>query len=138
MVILGIDYGQAKTGLALSSGTLAYPLKVINESNIEKLIREIKTVAAKEGVAKIVVGISEGDMGKKQRDFVGKIAKEFAVPVETWDETLTTQEALHLARESGISRNKLARMEDAFAATVMLQSYLDTKYEAKKKNSKNH
>lgn len=112
MRILGIDYGRSKIGLAIAEGKLAEPWKVIIPGALKKILEE-------ERFDKIVVGISGGQMGEEQKMFAKSIG------AETFDETLTTKEAQRLSLEAGISRKKRRSMEDAFAASLMLQSYLD-------------
>lgn len=113
MKILGIDYGKAKIGLATAEGPLAEPWKVVRPAEIKKIIE-------KENFDKIVVGVSEGEMGEESKRFAR------ALGAETFDETLTSQDAQRLSREAGLSRKKRRGMEDAFAAAIMLQNYLDT------------
>ena len=113
MRILGIDYGRSKIGLAIAEGSLAEPWKVVKPSEVKKILDS-------ENFEKIVVGVSESEMGKESKEFADKIG------AETFDETLSTQDAQRLSIESGMNRKKRKNMEDAFAASVMLQSYLDT------------
>jgi putative transcription antitermination factor YqgF len=120
MKILGIDYGRSKMGLALADGSLAEPLKVIRYKNMKELVRRIEIEIEKNGVEKIVVGISEGEMGEESKKFAEKIG------AVTFDETLSTQEAQILSREAGIHQKKRHEMEDAYAAAIMLQNYLDS------------
>lgn len=117
--ILGIDYGRSKVGLAIADGTLAEPLKVIRYKDKNILLSEIKKIIENEEIEKVVVGVSEGEMGEESKEF----AREFNA--ETYDETLTSQDAQFLSREAGINRKKRHEMEDAYAATIMLQNYLD-------------
>lgn len=114
MKILGIDYGRSKIGLAIAEGRLAEPWKVVNPIELMKIL-------ANEKFDKIVVGISEGEMGTES----GKFAKTLGA--ETFDETLSTQEAQRLSREAGVSKKKQRGMEDAYAASIMLQNYLDSR-----------
>lgn len=119
--ILGIDYGRSKVGLSIADGPLSEPLKVIRYKDLDKLVSEIKNLIEKENIEKVVVGVSEGKMGEESKDF----AKNFNA--ETFDETLTSQDAQALSREAGISRKKRHEMEDAYAAAIMLQNYIDQK-----------
>lgn len=111
--ILAIDYGRSKIGLAIAEGTLAEPWKVVKPEALKKIL-------GNESFDKIIVGVSSGQMGEEQKKF----AKE--IGAETFDETLTTKEAQRLSIEAGINRKKRRGMEDAFAASIMLQSYLDS------------
>lgn len=113
MKILGIDYGRSKIGLAIAEGPLAEPWKVIKPG-------ELKRVLENENFDKIIIGISGGQMGEEQKKFAESIG------AETFDETLTTKEAQKLSLEAGISRKKRRALEDAYAATLILQNYLDS------------
>ena len=127
MRILGIDYGKAKVGVAIADGGLSEPLQVIRYKDIKVLIAQIKEIIEKEKIDKMVVGVSEGEMGKETKEF-GKVLHSSLLdfPLEFYDETLSTRDAQELSRQAGINRKKRHEMEDAFAASVMLQSYLDT------------
>lgn len=126
MRILGVDYGRAKIGLALADGPLAQPLSTVKISDREDAFAKIERVVKVEGVDRVVVGVCEGKMGKEQHEFAQSLKEKLLrVLVVTWDETLSTQDAQSLAREAGVGRKKRQDLEDAFAAAVMLQSYLD-------------
>lgn len=112
MRILGIDYGRKKIGLAISEGGLAEPWKVIRPDEIEKILKDEK-------FEKIVVGISEGEMAEESKEFAETIG------AETFDETLTSRDAQKLSMEAGIKRKKRKIMEDAYAASIILQNYID-------------
>lgn len=120
MNILGIDYGRKKIGMAISGGSIAKPLKVIRvnsfKEGVEKVLQNIRVLQVK----KVVVGVSEGEMGDESRKF----AKE--IGAITFDETLSTYDAQTLSMQAGINRKKRKNMEDAFAAAVMLQNYIDS------------
>lgn len=100
--------------MAIAEGGIAEPWKVVNPIELRKILDTEK-------FDKIVVGVSEGEMGTES----GKFAKTLGA--ETFDETLSTQEAQKLSLETGMSRKKRKGMEDAFAAAVMLQNYLDSR-----------
>ena len=117
--ILGIDYGRSKIGLAIAEGPLSEPLKVIRVKSFDDAIQKVKKEVETESPDKIVVGISEGAMGEESKKFAEKIN------AETFDETLTSLDAQTLAREAGIGQKKRREMEDAYAASIMLQNYLD-------------
>ena len=126
MKILGIDYGRSKVGLALSEGFLSEPLKVIRYKDAKVLLGEIKQIIEKEDVGKVVVGVSEGKMGEESSKFAEGVSLETGAIVETFDETLTSHDAQALSIEAGIGRKKRHEMEDAYAAAIMLQNYLDS------------
>lgn len=116
MRILGIDFGLRKIGLAIGINNFAEPWKVVNLAEFRKILEEEK-------FDRLVVGISEGKMAEESRKF----AKE--IGAITFDETLSTKDANRLSIEAGIGRKKRKNMEDAYAASIMLQNYLDSKIE---------
>jgi putative Holliday junction resolvase len=119
MKILGIDYGRRKIGLALGNSILAEPYKVIKVDNFENAVKKILQIIKVLQVEQVVVGVSEGEMGEESKKFAERIN------AKTFDETLSTYDAQKLSIESGMNRKKRKSNEDAFAATVMLQSYID-------------
>lgn len=127
MKILGIDYGRSKVGLAVGESGLAEPLKVIHYKSNESLCEEINRVVEAENIEKIVVGVSEGEMAEESKEFAESIGKLLKVSVDLSDETLTSEDAQRLSREAGISQKKRHEMEDAYAAALMLQNYVDNK-----------
>jgi putative holliday junction resolvase len=109
-MLLGIDYGERWCGLAISSGSLAEPLKSVPT---QTLFEEVERLAPD----RIVVGVSEGTMAKKTLKFVERLKAWVKVPVETVDETLTSLEA------EKIKKKKLD--QHAVAAALILQRFLD-------------
>ena len=120
MKILGIDYGRSKIGLAIADGNLAGPMGVVRYTDSKLLEDKLKKIIEENNVEKIVVGISEGKIAEESKKFAESIG------AATFDETLSTQEAQIRSREAGIGQKKRHEMEDAYAATIMLQNYLDT------------
>ncbi|KKR56176.1 MAG: hypothetical protein UU51_C0001G0018 [Microgenomates group bacterium GW2011_GWC1_41_20] len=120
MKTLGIDYGRSKVGLAIAEGPLAEPWRVIRYTNAGMLDEKIKQIIDSEKIEKVVVGVSEGEMGKESERFAKGIG------AETFDETLSTKDAQILSREAGIGQKKRHDMEDAYAAAIMLQNWLDS------------
>lgn len=125
MKILGIDYGRKKIGLAISDGDLAQPLRVLQVNSREEALAKILQVVEIEKVDRLVVGVSEGEMAEESRDFATSLGSRTPILVKTFDETLTTQDAQKLSHEAGIGQKKRQAMEDAYAAALMLQNYLD-------------
>lgn len=120
MKILGIDYGRKKIGLAIADGSLSEPLRVIRYSDTGMLSEKLKKIIKENKIEKIVVGVSEGEMGEESKKFAEEIH------AETFDETLSTHVAQELSKEAKVGRKKRKDLEDAFAASVMLQLYLDS------------
>lgn len=128
MNILGIDFGLKKIGLSLgnTSTRFAEPLSVIRYGNQKESIEKIIKIAKENGIENIVIGLSEGKSEELARLFGESLKNESGMGVEYQDETLTTFEAQKKSIEAGINRRNRQKKEDAFAATLILQSYLDS------------
>lgn len=124
MIILGVDYGRSKIGLAIADGPLAEPLSVVKVKSLADAVEKVARVAEVEKVDNVIVGISENQMANEQRGFARRL-RERGLPVEEWDETLSTQDAQSMAIASGAGPKKRRETEDAYAACLVLQSYLD-------------
>jgi putative holliday junction resolvase len=134
MQILGIDYGRSKIGIAVgdADSKLAEPYIVLRYKTIEEVIGKVvqivsayPKVSEDEKVEQVVVGVSEGEMARETRKFGEMLQEKLEIPVVYHDETLSTQDAQELSIKAGIRRKKRKGMEDAFAASVVLQDYLD-------------
>jgi putative transcription antitermination factor YqgF len=124
MRYLGIDYGKRKIGLALSEGRTASPLKVLEVSSLIDALNKVGQVIKLEGIEVVVVGIPEsGESLKITRDFIKELKKNISV-VEV-EETLSSKEALNQMIEMGLSRKNRGQ-EDAYSATIILQTFLDS------------
>ena len=135
MKLLGIDYGRSKIGLSLSDGRLAEPYQVIRYKDYDKMIAHIGRIVEKQKIEKIVVGVSEGEMAEEINRFVQTIRLTLnptsekqapLIPCEVQDETLSTHDAIEMSIASHMGRKKRKEMEDAFAASIMLQNYIDS------------
>lgn len=124
MITLGIDIGLSKTGVAVADGQLAAPLTVICEKDMDRLASEIRLLVEKESAEKVVIGIPEGEMVAFVNE-VGDKLMDLGINVEFHDETLTTVDAQRLSIEANMPQRKRRNLEDAMAASVMLQSFLD-------------
>ncbi|NMP38155.1 MAG: Holliday junction resolvase RuvX [Clostridiales bacterium] len=133
MVILGVDYGDARTGLAVcdKSELLASPAGVICERNTERLVSKIASVAAQKGCEAIAVGCPknmDGSCGFRAQacmEFAQLLGKACALPVSLWDERLTTVSAHNVLNESDVRGKKRKAIIDEVAAVMILQDFLD-------------
>lgn len=126
MTILGIDYGRAKIGISIAASKIAEPYIVIRYHSTDEAIKKVIKVVKVEQVKKVVIGISEGEMGEEVKSFSLNLRERLKIPVEIFDETLSTQEAQRLAIEAGLGRKKRKSLEDAYSAALILQGYLDS------------
>ena len=132
--LLGVDWGERRIGLALSdeTRTLAQPLATLSRRAGKRFpMHELLTLVERHAVTGIVVGLpldqegTEGEAAGAARALAGDIAKSSGMPVELWDERLTTARALQAVREMGGSTKGRKDDVDALAATLLLQHYLD-------------
>ena len=126
MSLIGIDYGGRRIGVAVSeSGVLASPHSVI--ANDEKTMDKLTALAREIEAETFVVGLARRARStageKKFRDFAERLRQKTCKSVVLWDETLSTVEAAERLRASGRSGGRSDI--DMYAATVILQSYLD-------------
>lgn len=135
MRILGIDYGDARIGLALSdeSETLASPLGTYQFKSMRKDIDYIANLAKEKNVGLIVVGLPismDGRMGErvdKTKAFGEVLARVSGIEVCYKDERLTTVSAERALIECSVRREKRKEVIDTVSAQIILQSYLDAK-----------
>jgi putative Holliday junction resolvase len=134
MRVLCLDVGDKRTGVAVSDALcmIANALKTIESSSSISEIRKIIDDYNDE-IGSIVVGMPKmmngtvGAQGEKVLEFVESLKVEISLPVILWDERLSTLTAEKVLIESNISRKKRKGLRDKVAATVILQSYLDSK-----------
>jgi putative Holliday junction resolvase len=131
MAILGLDVGEKRIGVALAEGLLAIPLTVIDR-RVEEIDMELIMALVEEYKAeRIVVGLPRlmnGNIGTQAEEilsFCGALAEYVDIPVDTWDERLSTVTAERLLIDTGMKRKKRKGKIDAMAAAIILQAYLD-------------
>jgi putative Holliday junction resolvase len=129
--ILGIDYGDARIGIAMSDETafLASPLTTVKAG--KAAADEVVALVEEHGVQTIVIGLplnmdgSAGPATEKVRAFCKKLAKKTDVPIVENDERLTTVTAHHNLREAGLDGKKRKSVIDMASAQIILQDWLD-------------
>jgi putative Holliday junction resolvase len=133
--VLALDLGKQRIGLALSdaSQVIAQGLETLERTNIREDLARLSQLASDNSVSLIVVGNPlhmsgrEGFQAEKAREFGARLQDASGIPVEFWDERLTTVEAERVLRQSGISIQKRAKAVDRLAAVLLLESYLDSR-----------
>lgn len=134
MIIMAVDLGKARTGIAVCDKTqfLASPLCVIEERNQERLAEKVALAAEQEKAERIVVGLprnmdgSEGESAQNARIFAENLEKLVSVPIIMKDERCTTMIAHRYLNDTNVRGKKRKQTVDAVAATVILQTYLDS------------
>jgi len=130
--IMGIDYGDARTGIALSDllCSIVGSTTVIPSRNQEKAIADIVRIAKENDVAEIVVGLprnmdgTEGPRAELCRAFGTLLGEATGLPIRMWDERRTTVEAHNILSEHNYHGQKRKNTVDAVAASLILEGYL--------------
>jgi len=133
MRILGIDYGDKRVGLAISSpvGYIAQGLPTIERMEGKDYLEELATIIREREVGEIVVGLPKNmndTIGEKAEDvlgFVETLKSTFNLPVHTVDERLTTVRAHRVMTGAKMSKKGKRKRVDMIAAQFILQCYLD-------------
>ena len=132
MKIMAIDYGDARTGVAVSdlTGSIVGFTTVIHSWNREKTLAELARLVREHGAERIVMGFprnmdgSEGPRAELYRAFAADLEKTLGMPVRLWDERRTTVEAHNILSETGYHGKKRKNTVDAVAASLILEGYL--------------
>jgi putative Holliday junction resolvase len=135
MRILGIDFGRARIGLAMSDelGITAQPLTTIEGGSEASILQRLRDALGGIELDLIVMGLplrldgTEGGSARAARKLAVAIADGMNVPYELWDERFTTVQSDRILKEAGVKRGRLKAQRDKIAAAIMLQSYLDAK-----------
>lgn len=140
--IIGIDYGMARIGLAVSDERkiLARPLLILPcerklEYTVQKLLSTVQSATERERyiVQEFVIGLplrmsgKRGAMADEVAHFAELIKQHCQIPVVLWDERLTSVQADRSMIEGGLTRKRRSQLVDSVAAVLILQSYLDSK-----------
>lgn len=133
-MILGIDFGDSRTGFASSDSLslIASTIETFKEKNTEKVALRAAALAKELGAEKIVLGYpknmngSVGERGKKSKKLAARLKELTNLPVILWDERLTTVSAHNLMNETNVRGQKRKDSVDKIAAAFILQSYLDS------------
>ena len=134
MRIMAIDYGDARTGFAVSdmTGTIAGEAWVLTEWNAQAVAQKIADEASARGVTTIILGYpknmdgSSGPRAEKSEALAATLREICSVPVVLWDERLTTVDAHRILSDSGKNGKKRKKTVDAVAATLILEGYLNS------------
>ena len=137
---LSVDYGDKRTGLAECdvSGFLASGIGTISEGGMKKTAERVKREAELRGCVKIIVGLpknmdgTEGFRANAVKAFVEILSSITSVPIELYDERMTTMEAYRFLGETGTFGKKRRASVDTLSAEIILQNYLDRERNMKK------
>lgn len=136
MRTMGLDVGDKTVGVAVTDelGISSNPVTIIARSNSPKKdLNEVRRLAEEYEVGEIVVGMpfmldgSRGRQAEKVEEFMEGLRRRVTVPVVEWDERLSTWECDRIMIDADKSRAQRKKVIDKLAATVILQSYMDSK-----------
>ncbi|MBQ9762536.1 MAG: Holliday junction resolvase RuvX [Oscillospiraceae bacterium] len=132
MKILAVDYGDARTGIAISDllCSIVGSTTVIHSRNQDKTVDEILRLVRENGVGEIVVGLpknmdgTEGVRAELCRSLAARLEADSGLPVKLWDERRTTVEAHNILSQHNYHGKKRKNTVDAVAASLILEGYL--------------
>ena len=135
MKIMAIDYGDARTGIAVSdeTGLLAGETFVITEWSPDRVAQRIADAARSRSVGLVVLGNpknmdgSLGPRAEKSADLANLLRENFGLEVVLWDERRTTIDAHRILSEAGVKGPKRKSKVDAVAASLILEGYLNSR-----------
>ena len=133
--IMGIDYGDARTGVAVSDllCSIVGSTAVVPSRNTEKAIADIVRMAKENEVGTIVVGLprnmdgTRGESAKRAEELAAKLEEMTGLPVKLWDERMTTVSAIGYLNQTDVRGKKRKQVVDTVAATIILQDFLDSR-----------
>jgi putative Holliday junction resolvase len=131
--MLALDHGTVRIGVAVSDELkmIAQPLEFIPAEPFAKFLDRLKQILHEKEVETILVGMprnmdgSYGPAALKVQTFVAVLREALTVPIQTWDERLTSVQANRFLVEGNVRRDKRKEKVDKMAAAILLQSYLD-------------
>ncbi len=135
MIIMSVDLGLARTGIAVSDNTesFAFPKTVITEYNREKLINKICALSKEYDAQEIVVGLPknmDGSLGERAvtcQEIAEEIGNRSGIKTVLWDERCTTVAAHNVLNMNDKRGKKRKQIVDAVAAVIILEGYLASK-----------
>ncbi len=135
MRILALDPGTVRIGVALSDELkmLATPLQALPAEPFADVVERLRRLIREKEVELILVGLprnmdgSYGPAALKVQEFVAALRSALTVPIQTWDERLTSVQAHRYLDQSGVRARHRREKVDPMAAAILLQSYLDAR-----------
>lgn len=131
--LLGLDIGDKRIGLAVSDLLMitAQSLCTYSKETPDKDIEFFKKIVIENDIDKIICGLPKnmdgtiGEQAEKTKQYAEFLREHLNIPIEYWDERMTTQSAKNVLLEADMSRKKRKKVIDKIAAVFILQSYID-------------
>ena len=135
MKIMGLDLGDARTGVALSDELkmMAHSYGTLYNKDHEDLLNQLETVVKENNLEAVVIGLPKnmngtvGERGEMAKEFAKAFEEKFGIKTVLWDERLTTVSAHRVLNETNIRGKKRKKVVDTVSAVFILQCYLDSR-----------
>lgn len=135
MRVVGVDWGERRIGFAVAdpTGSISLPLRTVEIQSPKQGVQAVADVCAEVGAELVVVGMplnmdgTEGPIAGKVRGFMESLKAAIDIPVDLWDERLSSSMVERVLLEADMSRKKRKKVRDKLAAQVILQGYLDSR-----------
>lgn len=143
MRTMGLDLGTKTIGVAVSDalGWTAQGVTTILRKNLAADLEALRELVREHDVTRVVLGLplnmdgSEGPRAEASRKFAGQLTEALSLPVEFWDERLTTAEAQRVLITADVSRAKRKKVVDQMAATLILDGWLQAHQVSQSRNA---
>lgn len=134
MRILALDFGTVRIGIAVSdeSKLIGLPLEMVPAQPFTGLLERLRAIIREKEVELIIVGMPRnmngtyGPAAQRVREFVTVLKEALPMPIQTWDERLTSAQAERVLDEAGMTQRNRRGKVDQMAAALLLQNYLDS------------
>ena len=132
---LGLDFGDRRVGIAVSdlNKEIAFPRDFLEYKNIKTLLESIRQICEVDGIVKIVLGLpiqmdgTFGERARKTQVFFDALKKAIPeIPIDFFDERLSTQYAIKALGQQGIRAKNQKGKRDTLSAQIVLQNYLNS------------
>ena len=133
MKILAVDFGDARTGIAVCDKheMLASPVCVVFERKADECAKKVAKIISEQKADEIIIGLplnmdgTKGDRAKLCEDFSSTLSKLTDIPIKMWDERQTTVLAHNYLNQTNTRGKKRKEIVDAVAAVIILENYLE-------------
>jgi len=136
MKLLGLDWGSKRIGIAISTNStgIALPLRTLSRTSWTNDVSTIKNIIETHNVSMIIIGLPlllSGKLGQQALDIknaVTNLQTEIEIPINLFDERLTTQQSYKILKETQTKNSKINEKIDEVSACLILQSYIDSNH----------
>ena len=136
MKLLGLDWGSKRIGMAISTSSIgiALPLRTLSRASWTNDVSAIQNIIQTHNISMIIIGLPlllSGKLGQQALDIknaVTKLQTEIEIPINLFDERLTTKQSYKILKETQTKSSKIDEKIDEVSACLILQSYIDSNH----------